>query len=260
MKMRNSLLPVAVGCIVFGLLGAQPAWATADNNSPPSGAILDLGGGETGTPAQTINHDPNSSVSESVNFTAALTNTDITLAFREDPAFVFISDVSLIDNTTSSGNLLVNGDFSGGTYTSAGNSATPIGWTYANAYGATFGGVVATGCYGGAAYCWEDGAVQAYDAIDQVVATNPGDVYTLSFLYSDDSNVLTTFSDLSTNGDSSDTGGNGVDILAYAQAGLPQACAPGVVCSNNVPEPGSPALIFIALMALTYVHYRTKKA
>lgn len=257
MKTRKSLLPVVLACSLFGLFAVGPVWATANNNSPPSGAILDLGGGETASPAQSINHG--APVQESVNFTAALLNTDITLAFREDPAFVFISDVSLVDNTTSSGNLLTNGDFSGGTYSSNGNSLAPIGWTYANAYGAEAGGEVTSNCDGGTAFCWDDGAVQAYDAIDQVVGTNIGDSYTLSFYYTDNG-ALNTFSDLSTNGDSSDPGGNGVDILAYAQAGLPTACTPGVVCSNNVPEPGSPALIIIALMALTFIQYRNKKA
>ncbi len=259
MKIRKSLFPVMLAGSLFGLLGVGPAWATANNNSPPAGAILDLAGGETGTAAQTINHSSTTLQQESVNFTAALTNTDITLAFREDPAFVFVSDVSLIDNTTSSGNLLVNGDFSGGTYTSDGNGGTPVGWTYANVYGATFGGVVSSGCYGGAAFCWDDGAVQAYDAIDQVVATNPGDTYTLSFFYTDDGG-LSTFSDLSTNGDTTGTGGTGANILAYAQAGLPVACPPGIVCTNNAPEPASPALVFIALMALAYIQYRHKKA
>jgi hypothetical protein len=256
MKMRTSFLPVALACSLFGLFATQPAWATANNNSPPAGAILDLAGGETGTAAQTINHG--APVQESVTFSAALTNTDITLAFREDPAFVFVSDVSLVDNTTSSGNLLTNGDFSGATYNSNGNGGTPVGWNYANVFGATFGGGVTTNCDGGTSFCWEDGAVQAYDAIDQVVATNPGDSYTLSFYYTDNGG-LNTFSDLSTNGDTSDTGGSGADILAYAQAGLPTACPPGEVCTNNAPEPGSPALIFIALMALTFIQYRNRK-
>src|SRR5579872_794334 len=160
MKTRKSLLPVVLVCSLLGLFAAQPAWATANNNSPPAGAILDLAGGETGTAAQTINHG--APVLESVTFTAALSNTDITLAFREDPAFVFVSNVSLVDNTTSSGNQLVNGDFSGGTYNSNGNGGTPIGWTYANVYGATFGGSVTSSCYGGTSFCWDDGAVQAY--------------------------------------------------------------------------------------------------
>src|SRR5579863_8232840 len=108
-----------------GLYLAAPSFA-ASNNSPPAGAILDLAGGETGSPDQTINHG--APVQESTTFVAALTATDITLAFREDPAYVFISDVSVVDNTTSSGNLLTNGDFSGGTHDSGGITLAPASW------------------------------------------------------------------------------------------------------------------------------------
>lgn len=256
MKLTKTALSLALASSLLGLLCAAPAFG-ASNNSPPAGAILDLAGGETGTADQTVDHG--APVQESVSFNAGLTGTDITLAFREDPAFVFISNVTLVDNTTSSGNLLVNGDFSGGTYNSNGNGATPIGWSYANIYGATFGGQVITGCEGYSNYCWYDGAVQAYDAIDQIVATNIGDNYTLSFDYTDNG-PYSTFSDLSTNGDTSDTGGSGVDILAYAQAGLPNACPAGEVCTSAAPEPASPALILVALAALTLIHYRNKKA
>ena len=102
-------------------------------------------------------------------------NTDITFAFREDPAFISFSDVSLTNETTgSTTNLISNGDFASG----SGSAATD--WDYANVYGATFGGVVSTGCGGGLATCWYDGAVQAYDAIDQYVALIVGDEYLLS--------------------------------------------------------------------------------
>jgi len=175
LKRKKFLTGVAATAL---LLGAAPALAQAVNEPPPSGAILDLGGGETGTPAQTINHGV--PVEESVTFTAALTSTDITIAFREDPAFISFSNVSLVNNTTSSGNLLVNGNFAGGTYTSSGNAAAPVGWTYANVYGAYAGGQVENCAnFSGTAYCWYDGAVQAYDAIDQVVSTTVGDSYTL---------------------------------------------------------------------------------
>lgn len=207
--------------------------ALAQNNEPPpSGAILDLAG-------QTVNHG--AAVGESVNFTAALTSTDITFAFREDPAFISFSDVSLTDVTTgSTTNLILNGNFASG----SGQDATD--WTYANVYGAIAGGVVDSSCGGGLATCWYDGAVQAYDAIDQFVTTVVGDTYDLSFEYSDNSG-LTTFTDLSTNGEPS-TAGNGIDILAYAQAGLPPA---GTV----TPEPGSIWLLSTGALVLGAFFY-----
>ena len=214
-----------------------PRASAQTNEPPPSGAILDLNG-------QTVNHG--TAVTESVNFTAALSSTDITFAFREDPAFISFSNVSLTDVTTgSSVNLIQNGNFALG----SGSNATD--WEYANVYGAIAGGEVSSGCGGGLATCWFDGAVQAYDAIDQFVATVIGDNYLLSFVYSDDGG-LTTFSDLSTNGNITGTGGNGIDILAYAQAGLPP---PG----NVTPEPSSIVLLATGVLMLGGFFYYKRR-
>ena len=195
------------------------------NQGPPLNPLLDLSGtaipgGGNGTYQ-----------SYTMNFTAGVANTAITFAFRDDPAFISFANVSVVDTTTESGNLLLNGDFSGGTYTdpASGNTLVPNGWTYANIYGATFGGITQSGStcspYN---FCWYDGAVQAYDAISQTIPTHVGDVYQISFWLAEDSGCVTdgggpscNFSDVSTNGDTTDTGGNGINVAVYAQAGLP---------------------------------------
>jgi len=231
------------------VMGAAPAFAgsfalnnygdAGMNDGPPTGAILDLGGGETGTAAQTINQG--APVLVTVSFIATLPETDITLAFRDDPAFIFLSNVSVVNHTLSSGDLLFNGNFSVGTYTSNGNSATPIDWVYDNRYSSTFGGQVENNT-------WVDGSVQAYDAISQYVPTIIGDTYTLSFYYTEDNGAGdTTFSDLSTNGDVADTGGNGIDILAYASSGAPPAA---------VPEPASIAILGAGVLGLLMIRRR----
>ena len=217
--------------LVSAALGAPRVSAQASNVPPPSGAILDLAG-------QPVNHGL--AVTESVSFEAAFANTDITFAFREDPAFISFGDVSLTDtNTVSANNLILNGDFSSG----SGSAATD--WNYANIYKAIAGGTVQTTfCGGGLTTCWYDGAIQGYDAIDQYVATIVGDTYLLSYAYSDNGN-LTTMSHLSTDGNTIGTGGNGIDILDYAQAGLHPAGDTSVT-----PEPSSLLLLATGLLML----------
>jgi hypothetical protein len=208
------------------LMLAGTASATPINQPPPINPVLDL----NGTPV------PHSYQLYSVNFTAAVVNTNISFAFREDPAFLFLDDVSVTDTTHASGNLIVNGGFESGPV----GSSAPTGWTYLNIFGATFGGnVEANGPHAGS-NAYVDGAVQAYDAITQVIGTNVGDNYLISFFLSDNGG-LTTFSRLSTNGDVTDTGGNGIDLLVYAGNGIPVGA---------VPEPASLALLGTGVAAL----------
>ena len=60
-----------IGCVNL-------ATAAGNNNAPPLGAILDLAG-------QAVPHGAPQTYT--VDFTAALADTSISLAFREDPAF-----------------------------------------------------------------------------------------------------------------------------------------------------------------------------
>src|ERR1017187_7978195 len=179
------------------------------NYPPTPGAILDLNGtpipgGGNGTYQQ-----------YTVNFTAAISSTAITFAFRDDPAFLSVAEASVVDLTNPSANLLVNGDFSGGIILSNGNPSAPTGWTFANQYGASDYGVVSQSSCSHSppspANCWYDGSVQAYDAISQPIATTIGDTYQVSFWVAENSSCSTdgggpscNFSDLSTNGDQLD--------------------------------------------------------
>jgi uncharacterized repeat protein (TIGR01451 family) len=209
----TALMVLAASAQTLQQIKADPG----NNNPPPPDAILDLNGRPIPAAYQQY----------TVQFQAAIANTAITFAFRNDPSFTSFTNASVTDVTIPNSpgpNLLLNGNFSLGTVDS-----TPVDWTYANIYGATYGGIVQSGCgmpvNGVNGNCWYDGAVQAYDAISQTIATTVGDTYLISFYVT--AGGGSTFSGLSTNGDITDTGGNGINVTVYAQAGLPPPPPPG---------------------------------
>jgi hypothetical protein len=151
------------------------------------------------------------------------------------------------------GNLLLNGDFSQLPVA----SSLPLDWTYANFDGAVFGGSARNNCGPDSGSCWFDGAVQGYDTLSQSVVITAGNVYTLSFEVLD-SEGPTSWSAFSTNGDTTDSGGNGADILAYA-TGVPGENIGGPPPPPpTVPEVSTWAMMLLGFAGLGYLGYRRR--
>ncbi len=214
------------------------------NEPPPLNSLIDL----TGQPV------PGATPKQySANFVATGTSTTITFAFRHDPGFFALDNASVVDVATPGVNLLVNGSFEA-------NLSSPDGWSFFNPYNATFAGFVSTSvdllyAQDGNNF-WYDGAVGAYDGIDQTIVTTPGQNYTLSFWLSQENySGITTFQPLNTivsNG-TDGTNGNGVDMMAYALSnGTPTVPAP-------VPEPETYAMMLAGLGLLGFMGRRRKQ-
>jgi PEP-CTERM motif len=214
----------ALAALAASALLATQAYAQTNEPPPAGNVIYQL----TGQPILGT-YTPGTA-----SFVATNTSTNLTFAFREDPAYLQLSNVTLTDTTTSGPNLLLNGDFSLGPT----GSQAPTDWSYLNVFGAGAGGVVESGCGLTGNNCYVDGAVQAYDAISQVIATTVGDTYQVSFDYSD-TDPGGIYQPLSTNGDVTDPGGNGRDMFIYA----------GTV-PVKAPEPASMALLGAGLAGL----------
>src|SRR5579862_2110611 len=108
-SIMRTLLIASAAILALGVTGQAfanpcPPGNPPTNCAPPPGALLDLAGTAV----------PHSYQPYSVSFTATQASTNLSFSMREDPAFLSLDDVSVVDTTTSSSNLVVNGGFEGG--------------------------------------------------------------------------------------------------------------------------------------------------
>jgi len=166
---NGSTTPLAAG------QRAAPTPAPPVNNTTPAGTMP---GGYIG---RILNNVPGQSQNYSFTYTPGQTGSQyVQLAFRQDPAFWTVTNVTLTAGGSST-NLLQNGNFAtGGTITAQTNNGpmdvnTPTYW----------GVAYQSGIYPGAAGSWSpgqwyDGAVGSFDAIYQGVNLTVGVTYTVT--------------------------------------------------------------------------------
>ena len=235
MMRLSRLLPLTAGLAALAISGLALAdCPPAVNCPPPVGtAIFDL-----------VNYPPipHSYTDYSVNFTAIGSTTDLAFAFREDPAYFFLDNVSV---TLAGGGpqLVSDGDFS--TVGTGGGDLTGTPWTYDDNYGVEIApGFIRTGCGTSGGNCWYDGAVDAYDGIDQNISTVAGQTYTLSFALWDDSGQINA-SQIAGDGVS------GIDVLAYAGIGVPVEGGPPPGVAPEIDPASAMSALTLLLGGLT---------
>lgn len=148
---------------------------------PPTNYTTAAGTMPGGYIGRVLNNTPGQFQNYSFTYTPSQTGSQyIQLAFRQDPAFWTVTNVSLTAGGNST-NLLQNGNFAtGGTITAQTNNGpmsvnTPTYW----------GVAYQSGIYPGAAGSWSpgmwyDGAVGSFDAIYQGVSLTAGVTYTVT--------------------------------------------------------------------------------
>ena len=224
--MRKLLLGSAA-ILAFGLFSGSGA---AQNIGAPANPTFQLAGTQifhTWTPY-------------SFNFTASSTLTNLTFAFRDDPAYLSLDNIVM--TTGASSNLVTNGDFEQG----PNGQHAPVGWTYVNEYGASAAGIVSSNAGVGGSYGYYDGAVGSYDAITQAISTVVGSVYNVSFMLNEDSEQ-STYSATSVGPLS------GINLAVYAQEGIPGPA------SSAVPEPASWMMMIVGFGAVGYAARRNRR-
>ena len=235
--MRQSLKFVLGVAMVASVAGT----AQAQNLKAPDGVvILDLA-----TNSDNVIH-ADTYTQYTTQFVANGASTTLTFAFRTDPGYFTIDNISAV-NHAGGINLIQNSGFE-----TAASVAHPLpSWNYgiqagiatedtgSGLYSPTSGG---NGPYaGGDAFV--SGAFGGYDYISQTFATTKNAVYDVSFFLNLTDSISTTgighYSQTSTNGLDGQNG-NGIDVVVYDQ----------------LPEPASLALFGIGVAAIGWVRRR----
>lgn len=244
MTKLSHVLTLTLGLTALAISGQVLAdCPPAVNCPPPVGtAIFDL-----------VNYPPipHSYTNYSVNFTAIGSTTDLAFAFREDPDYFFLDNVSV---TLAGGGpqLVSDGNFSVVGTGDQNLIGTP--WHYDNSYGVTdANGFILAGCGTTGGNCWYDGAVDAYDGIDQNISTVAGQTYTLSFSLWDDSRQINA-------SQITNDGVYGIDVLAYAGLAIPVEGGPPPGAAPEIDPASAMSALTLLLGGLTVLRGRKSKS
>jgi hypothetical protein len=205
----------------------------------------DLHGGYVG---RVLNNTPGTWQTYSFSFTPSVAGSNyIMLAFRQDPAYWRVDNISL-KAAGSSAELLTNGNMNtGGSLTVQTNNGqqyinAPTAWGVAYQNG-TYPAAAGTWMNG----LWYDGAVGSYDSIYQAVTLTAGVTYVISFQVNGDH--MSTPSTLGWQlgvyaGPCGSTSLSPTECSLPGNSGFTQIATPGQTytagCTNNCPAPPPP--------------------